>query len=284
MSFALKIKILVIILFSWSRNSFMTPRKKIGVFDSGIGGLTILKALMQQRPDCDYVYVADNKNVPYGNKSTEEIRTLSTHIVDFLLSQNIRSCIIACHTIGAVAQEYLQKKFEHIYFQSLIRPVVDYVVKSAVTKIAIFGTTATIATHAHKKALLDHAPHALIFEKECPGLALAIEQFYGQPDCLKETIKEYFFWTLEKEINCIVLACTHYPLVQSLIQEVVGNDTLLITGQERAGFLVPFNSHHEKITIPPRVDIFVTASPLYFKKTSDVFLTGYGATVEQIIL
>ena len=207
-------------------------KKKIGIFDSGIGGLTIAKELLKFS-NLEIIYYADTKYLPYGNKSFEEIKKLSKSIVDELLSYQVETIIIACHTISIVAHSYLETTFPDIPIIS----VAPYVIDSALSathnkKIGILATEATIASHYYQQALLHKNASLEITEQECPQLANLIEEHDATSDRIHTTLEHYLSPCKATSIDTLILACTHYPLVKKAIQEIIGKNVTLISSEQ----------------------------------------------------
>ncbi len=252
----------------------------------GIGGLTILKALIPILNNVDYYYVADTAHMPYGNKSPEQITLLSTNMVTFLSNLDIHCCINACHTIAATAHNNLANLFNRIPFFELVSTTAQYAATQ--TKkgiIGIVGTNATIATHAHAQALKSINSSCTVIEQACPRLASAIEYHYDQPDYIRAIVQEYFLPLRTKGVDCIILACTHYPLVLDSIKEVIGNDIILVTGQETIASLVAVQAvSTEHYSILPTINFFVTDNSEEFAKKSSAIIPWPSTTITPITL
>ena len=182
---------------------------RIGVFDSGIGGLTVLKTLIKRFPNNEYIYYGDTKNLPYGNKSIEELKILSSNIIEFLLTKKVDMIVIACGTISSNLSSYLKEKYD-IKIIDVITPTINYLNSSNYNKIGILATQATINSKIFSRNVNKN-----IKEVACPMFVPLIEN--NKLDELNNYFKEY----LEdlKECDLIVLGCTHYPLIKKEINE-----------------------------------------------------------------
>lgn len=192
----------------------------IGVFDSGVGGLTVLKQLQKLLPNESFVYLGDTKNNPYGPRTAENICELSQNIIDHLASVPVKMAVIACNTITVVAGDKLRQKTD--------MPIVgnSYGVNTALkltktNKIGVMATMATIGTHKHKNALEEANEAITAFEEPCPTLAGDIEEGIEYHPELKETLTGHLDNLLANDVDTIILGCTHYPFVENMLKEIV---------------------------------------------------------------
>jgi len=182
---------------------------RIGVFDSGIGGLTVLKTLIKKFPNNEYIYYGDTKNVPYGNKSIEELKKLASNIIEFLLKKQVEMVVIACGTISSNLSNYLKEKY-NIKIIDIISPTINYLNNSNYNSIGILATQATI----NSKIFIRNV-NKNIKEVACPMFVPLIE------NNKKEELNNYFEEYLDslKYCDLIVLGCTHYPLIKEEISK-----------------------------------------------------------------
>lgn len=195
----------------------------IGVFDSGVGGLTVLKQLQKVLPNEKFIYLGDTKNNPYGPRTEREICELSNNIVEYLEQIPVKMAVIACNTITVVASDYLRGKVNI--------PIVgnSYGVKSALNAcknncIGIMATEATINTHKHKNAIIEANPAIHVVEEACPTLAGDIEEGIIHHPELKETVSKHLENLISKGVDTIVLGCTHYPFIENILLEIVAEN------------------------------------------------------------
>lgn len=180
---------------------------RVGVFDSGIGGLTVLKKLKEKYPLNDYIYVGDNLNVPYGTKSKQELLKLSIDIIEFLINKKVDVIVIACGTVSSNVYLELKEKYK-IKIIDIISPTIEYLKKSNYKNILVFATQATINSHIFKNNLDN------VIEEACVEFVPLIENGYVESIDMKNAIKKHI-----KESDIIVLGCTHYPLIRHLINK-----------------------------------------------------------------
>lgn len=191
---------------------------RIGMFDSGIGGLTVLKSFIKNHPNNEYIYYGDTLNIPYGDKSKEELLSLSKSIIEFLQSKNVDIIIIACGTVSSNIYNEL-KEFSRVPIYNIISEVKEYISKHDYKNILVLATSATINTHIFK-----NMNPSIITEIACPKLVPLIEN--NKFDLLDETLNEYIDET--KDYDAIILGCTHYPIVKDKIKNKLKSNTEII--------------------------------------------------------
>ena len=197
----------------------MFKEDKIGIFDSGIGGVTVLKEILKVLPNENYIYYSDSKNNPYGDKSDEEIINICENIVDLLIKEKCKIIVIACNTASAKAVEYLRGKYERIQFIA-IEPAYKMVYDYAYDKSTlIMATKGTIESERFNLLYSKYDNHKTTI-LPCVGLADIIEE--GNPEkikkYLKENLEEY-----KNKIDNVVLGCTHYPIIEKEIKNILGD-------------------------------------------------------------
>ncbi len=213
---------------------FFNRENPIGVFDSGIGGLTVVKRLNQFMPNENIVYFGDTARVPYGNKSNDTVIEYANEDVRFLLGKNVKLIVVACNTASSVALTSLQENFD-IPIIGMIEPGAKKAIKiSNSKKIGVIGTYATVNNHAYAKKLKELDPKVEVFEKACPlFVPLAEEGLINHP-ATKLIAEEYLAELKAAEIDTLILGCTHYPILAETIQEIMGKNVTLIDSGEAA--------------------------------------------------
>jgi glutamate racemase len=250
----------------------------IGIFDSGVGGLTVLKEIKECLPGENIFYLGDTARVPYGIRSSQTVVKYSVSNTDFLLKQNIKLLVIACNTASAVAVDALREKYSV--------PVVDVVGPGArravdVTKnrrIGIIGTEGTIKSGAYQKEISRLDSNAVTFTRPCPLFVPLAEEgwFRHDDDVVLLTARRYLTPLKDFDIDTLVLGCTHYPLLKAAIQSVVGDKTTLIDSAEETAKEVK-NLLHEKDILNTNVGkgellFYLTDIPHRFTETGKYFL------------
>ena len=197
-----------------------SKQRPIGVFDSGVGGLTNVRALMERLPMENIVYFGDTARVPYGTKSRATIETFALQIVDFLLENDVKALVIACNTIAAVAGQKIRQKAGNM-------PVLDVISAGAQAalnttrnnKIGIIATNTTVNSNAYARAIHAHDPQARVQSQACPLLVPLVEEGWLEHDVTRLTVREYLKPILADDADTLVLGCTHYPLLKPLLRE-----------------------------------------------------------------
>ncbi|MCK5682631.1 glutamate racemase [bacterium] len=192
--------------------------KPIGIFDSGIGGLTVLKELIKILPDEDFIYFGDTARVPYGGKSPELIREYSEEITSFFQKKNVKIVVDACFTSSSIALEHIRNKFKSLD----IVGVTEYGARSAsvVTEnnnIGVIGTKTTIKSGAFQKVLQEINSKINVFSEPCPLFVPFIEEGFVEGDFITQIIHHYLDTFLDKNIDTLLLGCTHYPIIKKAI-------------------------------------------------------------------
>lgn len=196
---------------------------RVGVFDSGIGGLTVLKNIYRHYPNNEYIYFGDTLNLPYGNKNKEELNNLSSLDVEFLLSKKVDMIIIACGTISSNCIDYLKNKY-NIPIYDIISPTINYLNNSDYQNIGVIATNATINSHIFKNNLNKN-----IYEIATPDFVPIIEN--NKQEDLTKTIDKYLK-DYQNKIDILVLGCTHYPIIKEDINKYFNNQVKLLDMSE----------------------------------------------------
>ncbi len=212
--------------------------RAIGMFDSGIGGITVLKEVKKVLPNEEIIYLGDTKRFPYGTKSKDTIIEISRQCVKFLISKNVKLIIIACGTATSQSLEILKEEF-NIPIIGIIEPTVKYIkenVNNEKERIGVIATSGTIKSGQWEKKIKEEVRNAEIINEEAPLLATMAEQGWISNKVAEYTIKEYM--KCFKNIDKLILGCTHYPLFDKLIRkELKSNTEIINTGTKVAEFL-----------------------------------------------
>ena len=201
--------------------------KAIGIFDSGVGGLTVFAEIRKELPNENIIYLGDTKNFPYGNRSKEEIIEFAIENVKTLINKNVKVIIIACGTATSQALEVLQEMFD-IPIIGIIDPTVQYIQSQKYKDIGVIATVGTIRSGAWEQKLKEKVPEIKVTNKACPMLATIAEEGKAQSPEGRRVIKEYMQPFKEKYINKIILGCTHYPIYEAMIREELQYEVELI--------------------------------------------------------
>ncbi len=200
----------------------------VGVFDSGLGGLTVVRAIYERLPAESTLYFGDTARVPYGPKSPETVRRYSLEILRWLLGQGVKAVVVACNTSTAHALEALQAA-SSVPVIGVIEPGSRAAVQAAGERpIGVIGTTGTIASGAYERAIHVRSPGSRVVSRACPLLVPLVEEGWFSHPATRLVASEYLGPLREAGVGSLVLGCTHYPLLTPLLQDVMGSDVRLI--------------------------------------------------------
>jgi glutamate racemase len=204
------------------------PLQPIGIFDSGIGGLTVLRAIHQLLPDEPLIYMADQAHVPYGPRPMQEVRLFSEAITHYLLEQGSRMIVVACNTASAASLKYLRQVFPDIPFVGMepaVKPAAEHT-RSGV--VGVLATPATFQSELYASVVERFGQGVMLIQHTCPGLVSQIEAGEMETEVTYRILEEALQPMLEQGIDTVVLGCTHYPFVIPLIQRITGPDVRVI--------------------------------------------------------
>jgi glutamate racemase len=254
-------------------------RRPLGVFDSGVGGLTVLQALRKRMPDRDFIYLGDTARVPYGRKPPEMVVEFAVGIADFLCGLGVEGLVVACNTASAVALPKLAERCD-VPVWGVIDPGVETVTRTTITRsVGVIGTKATIASGAYQRRLESRGLR--VWAKACPMLVHVVEE--GLADSPEAELLVRHYLSGRPEIDTLVLGCTHYPLLRPVIQRALGSGVKLVDSAE-------VTADRVSATFGPlprcyregRIIHYVTGDPLAFAHTATVIggVAGEILTVE----
>lgn len=200
----------------------------IGIFDSGIGGLTVVKEVRALLPHEDLVYLGDTARVPYGTKSPTTVVRFACEDTQFLVEQNVKAVVVACNTASAWALPTLERKFEMPIFGVIIPGAQAAVAATRNHRVGVIGTNATIRSQAYTKAILSRDDEIEVFARACPLLVPLVEEAWSRNDITAAILREYLEPMIAKKVDTLVLGCTHYPLLKTAIRKITGKQITLI--------------------------------------------------------
>jgi len=206
----------------------MNPEKPIGVFDSGIGGLTVLKEIRARLPKEDAIYFGDTARVPYGIKSAETVTRFSFEIADYLTGFGIKMLVVACNTASAMALGSLREKLD-IPVVGVLMPGAYAATRATVTgRVGVIGTEGTIGSGSYPRLIDNIRPGTTVFAKACPLFVPLVEEGRLSGRVTSLVAEEYLADIISHDVDTLVLGCTHYPLLKDVIGGVMGPDVTLI--------------------------------------------------------
>jgi len=233
---------------------------KIGIFDSGIGGFTILNSLLKTRKDVEVFYLADTKRNPFGNKGFKEIRCIAREICTFFEDKNLDVLLIACNTTNACALDILKKNLRIPCFD-LINSVSEIVTKQI---IGVLATRATVRSSSYKNVISSKKENLKIFQQECPEFVSEIEKEKINFEKLNYLADSYLKPLLNKNIQELILGCSHYPLIYDFLRKKIDSNIKIIDPSEslikrfNKSFIIPKNDRYESLSYE-NVEFFVTS-------------------------
>lgn len=249
-------------------------KRPIGLFDSGVGGLSVLKKLIELLPNEEFIYLGDTKNFPYGNKSKESIIDLSRKNVNFLISKNVKMIIIACGTATSQSLDILKKEYS-IPIIGIIDPTIKYLTKTHTKKetIGIIATSGTIKSGVWENKIKEKLSDVSIINEKAPLLAIMAEEGWTNNKVAEYTIKEYMknFTNIDR----LILGCTHYPIFERLIKKELPNNVEIInTGNTVSIYVKKYLEDHNLSNDNSNKDfiIYLTDNEENFKEVSEIFL------------
>lgn len=268
--------------------NFMEKEKPIGVFDSGIGGLTVVKRIASVLPSESIVYFGDTARVPYGSKSNETVIEYAVQDAQFLMKKGVKAIVVACNTASSVALDELKSRFP-VPVIGVIEPGAGMAAKlSTGGRIGVIGTRATVNNHAYAKKILEINPKLEVFETACPLFVPLAEEGWHEHPSSYIIAQEYLHELQMKDIDTLVLGCTHYPILANVIQKVMGDKVQLIDSGiatsevvrrelERIGLVSNSNAMG-------RMSFYVSDIPSTFQKIARIFLEREIPDVQKMIV
>lgn len=255
----------------------------IGVFDSGVGGLTVVKELVKALPSENIVYFGDTARVPYGTKSKQSVVKFSNEIVDFLLKKNVKLILVACNTASAVALNSLRNKTKI--------PVIGVIDSGAFAAsltsfnkiIGVIGTTATVKSGAYKKAVGKYLKNAAVVQKACPLFVPLVEEGWTKKNVTGEIAREYLLPLKKTGCDTVILGCTHYPLIKTVINKALGKKIKLVDSAtevtKKVADILGENDLLKKGAGGGKKYFYVSDAPEKFKKLGRIFL---GTAIKKV--
>jgi glutamate racemase len=279
---------LVAPLLDFEPETLLAPDLPIGVFDSGLGGLSVVRELANRLPRESLIYFGDTARLPYGSKSPRAIRHFSAEASHFLLGEGVKMIVVACNTASAHALEMLRRHAPV--------PVVGVIEAgaraahhaSATGRIGVIGTHGTIASGAYDRAVRSLRPEVEVFAQPCPMFVPLVEEGLAEHAAAELIAREYLAPLGEMEIDTLVLGCTHYPLLRPLIERVLGPDVRLIDSGEEAAVDVSETLERHGLLCDaeatPARRFTVSDMPLRFRSVGQRFLGNLIGAVEEVVV
>lgn len=257
--------------------------KYIGIFDSGIGGLTVAKAIMEALPKENIVYFGDTLNSPYGDKKEEQIIELVKQDAKFLEQFDLKALVIACNTADAIGRSTITKMYDTPVF-GVVGPASKYTCSiSKNKKIGVIATKAAINSKAYEKAIKKIDENVKVYSNACPLLVPLVEQGKFTDDCLetKQILAGYLKPLLEKGIDSLILGCTHYPLLTNMVRQIAPNINIISSSEAAAEKiktdLTRLNMLSDELI---KRQFYVSSNPEGFTKLANIFIENFNYDVK----
>ncbi len=254
----------------------MSDPRPIGVFDSGVGGLTVARAIFDLLPNEPILYVGDNSRFPYGPRPVDEIRTFALEIAGYLVERDVKMLVVACNTIEVAAIEDVARAHGDPVV-SVIDPGVRAAVRSTRNhRIGLIGTQATVASGAYERAVAATGADVALFSAACPVFVEHVEAGDTSSESLLEAARGYLEPLKREGIDTLILGCTHYPMLSGLIQMVMGGDVVLVSSAEETAKDVYATLRASSLLREdggdPQHEFLTTGDPERFRRVAHHFL------------
>lgn len=252
------------------------PHPTIGVFDSGVGGLSVVRELISRLPDESILYIADQANVPYGNRNLIEVRQISEKIVRFLIQSGAKTIVVACNTASAAALYYLRETFPDTPFVGMEPAVKPAAEQTQSGTVGVLATPATFQGKLYESVVNRFASGVNVIQQTCPGLVEQIETGLINSDETHALLSAALQPLIEKNIDTLVLGCTHFPFVIPVIKKITGKDVTVIdpspaVARQTERILAVHNlqsSFNAANQSPPRIILYTTGDMGSFERIS----------------
>lgn len=269
--------------FRLPESKIMDNTQPIGVFDSGVGGLTVVRALMERLPNENIIYFGDTARVPYGTKSRNTIEEFSAQIVEFLLQNEVKALVIACNTIAAVAGKRIQQMANNMPILNVIEAGAQAALATTRNNhIGVIATNTTVNSNAYARAIHAYNPNTRIISQAATLLVPLVEEGWLDHEVTRLTVREYLKPILVDDVDTLVLGCTHYPLLKPLIKQEAPHielvDSSITTAEATAQALATTHLLNNSKSLPD-YRFYVSDIPLRFQTIGERFL---GRSLEQI--
>ncbi|MFH1941579.1 MAG: glutamate racemase [bacterium] len=261
----------------------MSDNRSIGVFDSGVGGLTVVHEIFKRLPDEGIVYFGDTARVPYGTKSPKIVETFALQDIFFLLKQNVKILVAACHTVSSTVLESLIQTM-HLPMLGVVEPGVKAALSiTRNNRIGVIGTRATIMSGTYERKLTEKREGITVVSQACPLFVPLAEEGWLDGDVTRRVAQIYLKPLLEKRIDTLILGCTHYPLLKGILHDIMGEDVFIIDSAEETAKLVADRLHALRLRkedgLKPSHAFYVSDIPYQFQEVGERFL---GMTLESV--
>jgi len=245
----------------------------IGIFDSGIGGLTVVRAIMDELPGYDLIYFGDTARTPYGTKSSQTVIDYSLQNTEFLIKQGAKMIVMACNTASSVATESLKENF-NLPIYEVITPAVRLALEGTQKcAIGVIGTRATVNSGIYEKKIKEQSPNARVYSAACPLLVPLVEEGWLKKPETRMIVKKYLHPLKVRQIDTLILGCTHYPILKTIIQQKIGKRVRVISSSTAVAeqireFLASSEAINSQLSKNGQSEFYVSDLTPQFEKTA----------------
>ena len=254
----------------------MSDSRPIGIFDSGVGGLTVVGKIQEILPSEDLVYFGDTARVPYGTKSKETVTKFSVENVEFLMTHNVKLVIVACNTASSLSLEFLKRCFR-VPVIGVIEPGAREAVSATRNnRIGVIGTHATVSSGAYEKAIKKISPRYAVFTQACPLFVPLVEEGWADKVVTKTVTQAYLKPLKERSVDTLIMGCTHYPILKNVLKKIMGKNVILVDSArevaKEASQILDASGLLNNSRSKGRHKFFVSDEPNRFVKIGEKFL------------
>jgi len=253
----------------------MAKNNPIGIFDSGVGGLTVASAIHQLLPFESFIYFGDTRHAPYGDKSKSTILDYSRRISRFLVESDCKCIVVACNSASAMAYKELKQDWPEVPILNVVEPVVDEVARLKARKVGVVATRATVRSQVYSKQLQKLDVDLKVVQKATPLLAPLVEEGFAGTEVSTGVLAHYLADPALKDLSHLILGCTHYPLLQAEFEHYLGQDVQVINSAEmvarRLQQMLSEKGLLRELNTAPKLHFYVSEKTKAFSKTARLF-------------
>jgi glutamate racemase len=266
----------------------MSDERPIGIFDSGVGGLTVVHEVFNRLPNEAIIYFGDTARVPYGTKSPKVVEAFALQDILFLLDKNVKLVVAACHTVSSVVLDRIVQTF-HFPILGVVEPgILAALEATRNNRIGVIGTRATVVSGTYEQKILAKRNEAKVFSQACPLFVPLAEEGWLDGEVTEKVARIYLDPLIKEKIDTLVLGCTHYPLLKPVLKEILPDDVAIIDSAEETSKLVANRLQALRMTRQaekkPEHIFYVTDIPYQFQEVGERFLATQLTRIERVEL
>lgn len=266
----------------------MSDARPIGIFDSGVGGLTVVHEIFKRLPGESIIYFGDTARVPYGTKSPKVVEAFALQDILFLLEKNVKLVVAACHTVSSVALDQIVQTF-HFPILGVVEPGITAALEATRNnRIGVIGTRATVVSGTYEQKILAKRKEAKVFSQACPLFVPLAEEGWLDGEVTQKVAEMYLEPLIKEKIDTLILGCTHYPLLKPVLKQTLPDHVMIIDSAEETSKLVSSRLQSLRMTHPPDTGpehtFYVTDIPYQFQEVGERFLATPLTSIERVEL